>query len=200
MHQRRPGRTAKAPRLYGRDTQKPTQLLLQVYPLLILILKTRTLLFAPFSPFIVISIIETQDAALLRHLQSFVESIHSAPHVSDTAPEEDAARAEMDSHLAALGLALGLAAPGFGSGGVPSQLGEPQQGLHRSVDTEAGHNPLGHGYRQLERHPGEGEEPEPVMRMGHGDGEAELDPDPDSALDLDLGGCVSANRAITGLI
>ncbi|KAL4963268.1 fungal specific transcription factor domain-containing protein [Aspergillus stella-maris] len=184
-----------------------------------------TLLFAPFSPFIVIfcHIIETQDAALLRHLHSFVESIQSAPHVSDAAarmyrlflvlynvamrylefrtsrqPEEEAARAEMDSHLAALGLGLGLAAPGDGSRCVPSQ--EPRQELHNSVNTEGGHALLGHGYRHLERHPGEDEELEPVMRMGMGHGEAELDPDSGSPLDLDLGGWVSANRAIMGLV
>lgn len=49
--------------------------------------KPRTLLFAPFIPFIVIfcQVIETQDEADLNRLQAFVTSIQSASSVSEPA-------------------------------------------------------------------------------------------------------------------
>ncbi|KAI9930802.1 hypothetical protein MW887_011560 [Aspergillus wentii] len=148
-----------------------------------------TLLFAPFSPFIVIfcHIIETQDQSYLPHLQAFVESITSAPTVSDAAarmyrlflvlynvalryvefrtsqqPEQTAACAEMDQHLAALGL------PAPGSGDVHQQV--------QSLNTDPGHDSIGHQDKQRE---------EPMMWMGN---EAELD------------GWFSSNRAIMGLL
>jgi hypothetical protein len=92
----------------------------------------RTLLFAPFVPFIVIfcNVIETQDQMDLARLHEFITSIQSAPTVSDAAgkmhrlfqvlysvalryiefristpPENQMqASAEMDTYLAALGL------------------------------------------------------------------------------------------------
>lgn len=47
----------------------------------------RTLLFAPFVPFIVMfcHVIETQDEADLAHLQAFLSSIQSAPSISGPA-------------------------------------------------------------------------------------------------------------------
>jgi hypothetical protein len=47
----------------------------------------RTLLFAPFVPFIVMfcHVIETQDEADLAHLQAFITSIQSAPSISGPA-------------------------------------------------------------------------------------------------------------------
>ncbi|PYH80442.1 hypothetical protein BO82DRAFT_384489 [Aspergillus uvarum CBS 121591] len=175
-----------------------------------------TLLFAPFSPFIVLfcHIIETQNHRYyLPLLQAFVESIHPAPTVSDAAarmyrlflvlynvarcyvecrrttttsqrkhqhqhqhqphqphqppppppdPTATAACAEMDHHLAALGLSAAPSSWGDGGGGGP-QL---QQSLHP--------DPV-HGLLV----------DEPMMRMGN---EAELE------------GWFASNRAIMGLL
>ncbi|PLB50051.1 hypothetical protein P170DRAFT_445447 [Aspergillus steynii IBT 23096] len=149
-----------------------------------------TLLFAPFSPFIVIfcHVIETQDQSCLSHLQIFVESIRTAPTVSDAAarmyrlflvlynvalryvefrttqqPGQTAACAEMDEYLAALGLSAPI------SGDVHYQA-------LQSLDSDSGRDLIGQEYRQRE---------EPMMRMGN---EAELD------------GWFSSNRAIMGLL
>ncbi|PYI12339.1 hypothetical protein BO78DRAFT_2004 [Aspergillus sclerotiicarbonarius CBS 121057] len=149
-----------------------------------------TLLFAPFSPFIVIfcHIIETQDQSYLPHLRAFVESIKSAPTVSDAAarmyrlflvlynvalcyvefrtsqqPGQAAACAEMDEHLAELGLSAPV------SGDVDQQVLQP-------LNTDPEHDFIGHQYKQRE---------EPIMRMGN---------------DADLDGWFSSNRAIMGLL
>lgn len=146
-----------------------------------------TLLFAPFSPFIVIfcHVIETQDQSYLSHLHAFVESIKSAPAVSDAAarmyrlflvlynvavryiefrtaqqPGQAPACAEMDEYLSA----LGLSAPPVHQSGSQSLSTEPS-------------------YEFIRRESVQGEEP--MMWMGN---EAGLD------------GWFSSNRAIMGLL
>lgn len=109
----------------------------------------RTLLFAPFIPFIVMfcQVIETQDQNDLAHLHAFVTSIQKAPAVSEAAGKmhrlfqvlysvalryvefrfsepqerETQASAEMDTYLAALGF------PPAGLGDGPQQQQQQQQ-------------------------------------------------------------------------
>ncbi|KAJ5344597.1 hypothetical protein N7452_002601 [Penicillium brevicompactum] len=149
-----------------------------------------TLLFAPFSPFIIIfcHVIETQDQSYLSHLHAFVESIKSAPTVSDAAarmyglflvlynvalryielrtpqkPGQTPMCAEMDEHLAT----LGLLAPTSGD-------------IHQPESHSLGSDP---GYNVARRDSSQREEP--MMWMGN---EAGLD------------GWFSSNRAIMGLL
>ncbi|CAG7997039.1 unnamed protein product [Penicillium salamii] len=149
-----------------------------------------TLLFAPFSPFIVIfcHVIETQDQSYLSHLHDFVESIQSAPTVSEAAarmhrlflvlynvalhfvefrtskqPGQTPAFAEMDGYLAALGLAAPVS-------------DDVHQQVLQSLNPDSGHDFMAHEYQQRE---------EPTMGIGN---EAELD------------GWFSSNRAIMGLL
>ncbi|KAE8135088.1 hypothetical protein BDV38DRAFT_294908 [Aspergillus pseudotamarii] len=149
-----------------------------------------TLLFAPFSPFIVIfcHIIETQDQSYLPHLHAFVESIKLAPMVSDAAarmyrlflvlynvalryiefrtsqqPGQTPACAEMDEYLAALGLPAQVS-------GVVHQPGS------QSLGTDPRRDFIRRESKQRE---------EPMMWVGN---EAELD------------GWFSSNRAIMGLL
>ncbi|KNG83521.1 putative fungal specific transcription factor [Aspergillus nomiae NRRL 13137] len=149
-----------------------------------------TLLFAPFSPFIVIfcHVIETQDQGYLTDLHAFVESIKSAPTVSDAAarmyrlflvlynvalryvefrkshqPGQTPAYGEMDEYLAALGLS------------VPLSVGIHQQAIE-SLDTDTGHDFIGQEYKQRE---------EPTISIGN---------------EADLDGWFSSNRAIMGLL
>ncbi|KAJ6073410.1 hypothetical protein N7467_011495 [Penicillium canescens] len=149
-----------------------------------------TLLFAPFSPFIVIfcHVIETQDQSYLSHLHAFVESIKLAPTVSDAAarmyrlflvlynvalryiefrtsqkPGQTPACAEMDEYLAA----LGLSAP------VSGDVHQPES---QSLGTDPRHDFIRRESNQRE---------EPMMWMGN---EAGLD------------GWFSSNRAIMGLL
>ncbi|CAG8947963.1 unnamed protein product [Penicillium salamii] len=149
-----------------------------------------TLLFAPFSPFIVIfcHVIETQDQSYLPHLHAFVESIKLAPTVSDAAarmyrlflvlynvalryiefrtsqkPGQTPACVEMDEYLAALGLSAPV-------------LGEVHQPESQSLGTDNRQDFLTQEPDQRE---------EPMMWMGNESG---------------LDGWFSSNRAIMGLL
>ncbi|KAF4284410.1 hypothetical protein KXW98_006687 [Aspergillus fumigatus] len=149
-----------------------------------------TLLFAPFSPFIVIfcHVIETQDQSYLSPLHDFVDSIKLAPTVSDAAarvyhlflvlynvalryielrtsqkPGQTPACAEMDEHLAALGLSAPVSV-------------DDHQSESQSLGTDPRHVFTRQGSEQRE---------EPMMWMGN---EAALD------------GWFSSNRVIMGLL
>ncbi|KAH3269453.1 hypothetical protein KXW55_003958 [Aspergillus fumigatus] len=149
-----------------------------------------TLLFAPFSPFIVIfcHVIETQDQSYLSPLHDFVDSIKLAPTVSDAAarmyhlflvlynvalryielrtsqkPGQTPACAEMDEYLAALGLSAPVSV-------------DDHQSESQSLGTDPRHVFTRQGSEQRE---------EPMMWMGN---EAALD------------GWFSSNRVIMGLL
>ncbi|KAK7425531.1 hypothetical protein QQZ08_007972 [Neonectria magnoliae] len=137
-----------------------------------------TLLFAPFTPFIVIfcQVIETQNQTDLAYLHAFVTSIQSAPTVSDAAARmhrlfqvlysvalryvefrtstpqtcQAKASAEMDSYLAALGFPFA----GLGDG----QQHQLQQQPHSGFEQGAGDG-MGEGRRPSAS---------PVMSMGNG--------------------------------
>lgn len=125
----------------------------------------RTLLFAPFVPFIVLfcHVMETKDHADFARLEAFVSSIRTAQEISEPAAKMEHLF-QVLYRIAARYIEIGMQYPDGGTSSAPTDmdaqlaaLGFPRAGIYQASSTQPGMNAPLHDQPALE----------PMLWMGH---------------------------------